>query len=220
MGYIYKITNKINGKTYIGQTRTSIEQRWKEHIRAALRHDNKDHSAPLHLAIEKYGVDNFLVEQLDECENNDLDDYEIYWIKKLNSYNNGYNASLGGSGHTKYNYDEIVNYYLTHNYSIKDTCQFFNIYDQIVYSALKSKKINYKQLGQKTGFSKSNHPQKILLIEKNIIFQKISDIDKYFNKKVHPNIRRCLNGVTEKAYGYHWRILKDDEEIEGGTIYK
>lgn len=58
------------------------------------------------------------------------------------------------------------------------------------------------------------------MVEKNIIFNKISDTDKYFNKTVHPNIRRCLNKITEKAYGYHWKELEEDEIIEGATIYE
>ena len=41
----------------------------------------------------------------------------------------------------------------------------------------------------------------------------MADVDKYFNKIVHPNIRRCLNGITKKAYGYTWKeIVNDDYE--------
>lgn len=218
MGFIYKITNKINNHIYIGQTRNTIEKRWLEHIKSSKIGD-KDYNCPLHLAINKYGKENFIIEKIEECPNEQLDTAEIYWINKYNSYYNGYNASLGGNGHTKYNYDDIVNFYLQNNYSILKTCQYFNIYDQVVYTALRSKNIDYKVLGQKAGFSTKNKPQKILLIEKNIIFNKITDIDKYFGKIVHPNVRRCLNGITKKAYNYHWRILNEDEEIEGSIIY-
>ena len=38
----------------------------------------------------------------------------------------------------------------------------------------------------------------------------MNEIDKYFNKVVHPNIRRCLNGTTKKAYGYTWKEVVDD----------
>lgn len=48
----------------------------------------------------------------------------------------------------------------------------------------------------------------------------MSDINSYFNKTAHPNVRRCLNGITEKAYGYHWRELEDEEIIEGAIIYE
>ena len=72
--------------------------------------------------MRKYGKDNFLIELIEECPNEMLNDKEIYWISYYNSYYNGYNASLGGDGHTKYNYDDIVNYYLQNNYSILKTC--------------------------------------------------------------------------------------------------
>lgn len=41
----------------------------------------------------------------------------------------------------------------------------------------------------------------------------MSEIDKYFNKQVHGNIRRCLDGITKKAYGYHWKIIKEGDEL-------
>lgn len=40
----------------------------------------------------------------------------------------------------------------------------------------------------------------------------MTEIDNYFNKVVHPNIRRCLNGITKKAYGYTWKVVDNDEE--------
>lgn len=91
MGFIYKITNKINGKNYIGQTKRTVEIRWKEHLR------EKD-NAPIHKAIQKYGENNFFVTVLEECENHLLNEREIYWINYYDSYNGhkGYNATKGG----------------------------------------------------------------------------------------------------------------------------
>lgn len=217
MGFIYKITNKINGNIYIGQTRQSIETRWKDHIRSSSK-THKDYNCPLHLAIAKYGEDNFIIEKIEECDENILDEREKYWINKYNSYYKGYNASLGGSGHIKYNYDKIVNYYLQHNYSLIDTCKHFHIYDQIVYNALRSKNIDYITLQNKT--IKNKYNKKILLVEKQLIFNKISDIDKYFNKTAHPNIRRCLNGITKKAYGFHWKEIEDIEITQEMQFYE
>lgn len=42
----------------------------------------------------------------------------------------------------------------------------------------------------------------------------MTEIDKYFGKTVHPNIRRCLNGITKKAYGYSWREIEDGEDLD------
>ena len=88
MSYIYKITNLIDGKVYIGLTTRTVEMRWKEHC----RHD----SLEVDKAIQEYGKYNFTIETLEECDDSILDDREQYWINYYNSYNNGYNQTLGG----------------------------------------------------------------------------------------------------------------------------
>ena len=99
MGYIYKITNKINQKVYIGLTSRSIEQRWQEHLRSV---ETLKEKRPLYWAIAKYGKDNFTIEQIEEVENDFLGEREMYWIHYYDSYNNGYNVTLGGDGtHTR-----------------------------------------------------------------------------------------------------------------------
>lgn len=221
MGYIYKITNKINNTIYIGQTRNSIHRRWLDHCKSAFNQKDKDYNQPLHSALRKYGKDNFIIEQIEECPNETLNNKEIYWISYYNSYYNGYNASLGGDGHTKYNYDDIVNYYLQNNYSLLKTCQYFSIYDQVVYTALRSKGIDYKALTEtiknKNRIKYNNY---ILLVEKNLVFKTMKDIDIYFQKTAHPNIRRCLNGITKKAYNYHWKEISKEEITEDMKIYE
>ena len=208
MGYIYKITNKQNGNIYIGQTRIDVIGRWKTHCNISYNQNSEEYHFALHKAIRKYGVEGFSVDTIEECPDDKLNERERFWIAYYDSYNNGYNESLGGDGHSKYNYDDIVNYYLSHNFSLKDTCAHFQIYDQVVYSALKNKNINYKNLPRKReGIKKVG--KKILLVEKNIVFNNMAEIDKYFGKKAHPNIRRCLNGVTKKAYGYTWKELDE-----------
>lgn len=220
MGYIYKITNKLNSKIYIGQTAIDLKQRWRDHCRVSFNSNNRDYSFPIHAAIRKYGKENFSIELIEEIPNNLLDEREIFWINYFNSYIKGYNATTGGLGHQKYNYDEIVNYYLQNGFSISQTCEHFKIYDQVVYSALKSKNINYKELSKKSlGTKPIKKP--ILLVEKNIVFKSMADIDRYFQKTAHPNIRRCLKGITQKAYGYHWKELSSlNDAPEEAIIYE
>lgn len=92
MGYIYKISNSINDKVYIGQTIQLISERWKVHLFRA----KNGHKTHLYSAMRKYGIENFTIEELEQVDNKELDDRERYWIKYYNSYYNGYNSTLGG----------------------------------------------------------------------------------------------------------------------------
>lgn len=87
---IYKITNKLNGKAYVGQS-NDIERRFKEH-----QQKGESSRIPLDVAIQKYGKDNFTYEILEECQLNELNQKEKYWISTLNTIENGYNCSEGG----------------------------------------------------------------------------------------------------------------------------
>lgn len=96
MGYIYKITNKMNGKVYIGQTKKTIEERFQEHLKKAKIHTNRY----LYDAMNKYGCENFIVSQIEKCPDNNLDEREIFWIAFYQSNNKlyGYNMTAGGGG--------------------------------------------------------------------------------------------------------------------------
>lgn len=87
---VYKITNKINNKCYIGQTVRKLSKRFSEH--AAL-----DRNYKISNAIHKYGRENFVLEILEEGAHiEDLNYLEVYYIKYYDSINNGYNLEKGG----------------------------------------------------------------------------------------------------------------------------
>lgn len=90
---IYKITNNINKHCYIGQS-IHIEKRWEEHKNKYnwQRESNK----PLYLAFQKYGLENFTFEIIEECNQEQLNIKEQYWIDYYDSYKNGYNLTCGG----------------------------------------------------------------------------------------------------------------------------
>ena len=95
--YIYKITNKVNGKSYIGQTRKTVEERFNQHVRDAMN----GHGFYIQNAIRKYGVENFSVEVLATAEDIDeLNRLEEYYIRKFNTVDLGYNLSYGGYSNT------------------------------------------------------------------------------------------------------------------------
>ncbi|MBP3630221.1 MAG: GIY-YIG nuclease family protein [Clostridia bacterium] len=94
MGFIYKITNLINNKVYIGLTTETIEKRWKSHIHCVGK--VKRH---LYYAMEKYGVENFIIEEIDRSDSfKTLGELERKYIKEYNSTNEecGYNNTHGG----------------------------------------------------------------------------------------------------------------------------
>ena len=88
-GVIYKITNKLNGKPYVGQTTRTLEERFLEHSKAD--------SYPGR-AIRKHGKENFSIEILVECQTQkELDEQERFFIEKFNcKHPNGYNFTEGG----------------------------------------------------------------------------------------------------------------------------
>ena len=101
MGLIYKITNDINNKVYIGQTTLTLDQRFRTHIHDCMSGKSHIEKRPLYEAMLKYGVQHFQIELLEEVVDELLDEKEIFYIKQYNSYigfpnSNGYNATLGG----------------------------------------------------------------------------------------------------------------------------
>lgn len=89
---IYKITNLINQKAYIGQS-INILVRWRRH---KTEMNNLDNSYPLYRAMRKYGLNNFSFTILEECPKEELNERERYWIKTYDTYYNGYNLTSGG----------------------------------------------------------------------------------------------------------------------------
>lgn len=94
---IYCIENIVNHKKYIGQS-INIEQRWIQHKQIANRASSDRSHYFLYQAIQKYGINNFIFYIIEECTVDELDEKEKYWISYYNTYKNGYNMTLGGSG--------------------------------------------------------------------------------------------------------------------------
>lgn len=97
---IYKITNLLNGKCYIGQTKRTLDKRWKDHVSHALKQSSR--SKPYFaLAISKHGPDVWKREIIEQVATRDeAHAREITWIELNNSTNRelGYNIGKGGAG--------------------------------------------------------------------------------------------------------------------------
>ncbi len=139
--YIYKITNKINGKSYIGQT-TDYKRRFSEH--KAKGYNNEENKL-LYYAFDKYGIDNFTFEVIEDKTPN-YNEREKYWIQYYDSYENGYNMTLGGeepplnikenspfATHTQEDVDKVIDLLINTTIQMKDIAVLTN-YD---YSTIK-----------------------------------------------------------------------------------
>lgn len=103
MAFIYKITNNITNKIYIGCTIKDVNKRFKEHISRA---NANTHKCKLYNSIHKHGIENFKIEVVCECSQDEMYKLEVEFIKEFDSFNNGYNTTLGGEGCLGYTHSE------------------------------------------------------------------------------------------------------------------
>ena len=132
-GFIYKITNKINGKSYIGQTIQNVKERFYQHC--ATKCSQAVLNMVIHKAITKYGKSNFTIEVIEEVESANLNDRERYWIRYYDSYNNGYNSTEGGQDGIKLfknlDIESIVREYKSGK-SLREIGRLFNVDKQTI----------------------------------------------------------------------------------------
>jgi len=101
--YIYKIVNLINDKVYIGCTIHTIEKRFNDHLYRSRYHKYK---SKLYNSINKYGIQNFEISLLEECNIDMMYIKEIEYIEKYDSYNNVLNNTTGGEGFLGYKHTQ------------------------------------------------------------------------------------------------------------------
>lgn len=213
MAYIYCITNKINGKQYVGKTENTIDERWKEHKQDYKK--ERCEKRPLYDAMLKYGIDNFEIKELEYLKEGGklLSDREIYWIQKLGTYgSNGYNATKGGDGSTLYNYSEIINSYKEIG-TIKGVSQKIGCSIDTIKNILNNNNIDIEKRKNK---SKPKEIKQYSLEGKLLnIFESERAAAKYIISivntcssvdKIASNIGRCALGKRKSAYKFIWKF--------------
>lgn len=142
--YIYFIINQITKERYVGQT-TNFTRRKGEHFSKL---EYNEHPNPkLQSAYNKYGKENFSIQkiQFDDITKEELDEQEIYYIRKYDSYNNGYNLTEGGTGgdlRSKLSFEQFCFAYfgnLKYDGMTTRTGKYLNI-DSSCISAIRAKK--------------------------------------------------------------------------------
>lgn len=192
VGYIYKITNQINNKLYIGQTTKDLEWRWLKHQKDSIGKYKLD--TKFSRALRKYGVDNFIVEELERLENctrKQLTEREHFWVVTLNTIETGYNVQdplVSSGGNT---------------YAGKSESEMSEIKEKIRQTKLSGKNPNA-------------HAVKCLNIETNeiIYFDTAEDARRYFNYSNHQFVtRRCMNMLKCPFLGKYKFAYKENDFI-------
>lgn len=212
MAYIYQIQNDINNKLYIGKTEHPIEKRFREHCKDAYR--NRCEKRPLYAAMRKYGVEHFHISLLEETNN--PEEREVYWIEKLGTFKNGYNATIGGDGKHYLDYDLIIKTYKKLQ-NQKAVAKELNICQDTVSDVLKRYHINI--LSSKE-VSKRLTSKKVGMydLQENLLkeFFSAHDASRYLfeNKMIkgqaetaRKQICNNCNGITRSYIGFKWKYL-------------
>ena len=131
---IYKITNLVNGKAYVGQAK-NIDKRWNQEKSASKNQNNLGYDYPLMKSFRKYGIENFSFEVIEECKIEELNDREIYWIEFYDTFFNGYNQTFGGdttSQQPKEKIIGVINDLLNTNMLHREIAEKWNISTEMV----------------------------------------------------------------------------------------
>ncbi len=194
---IYKVTNIINGKIYIGQTKQSLIRRWHSHC------GKHSHCSILHNAIKKYGAENFTVEQIDvACSKEELDKKEIRWIAFYDCIApKGYNISSGGNGNRGYKPSEET--------LIKRSIALKGIHTGADNPA---KRVDVRQKMSVAAKSRtgalSNRGKKVKCIETGEVFPTTKEAGKWANI-AYKNISKVCAGKRKTCGGYHWQYVSE-----------
>ena len=217
MGVIYLRTNKINDKKYVGQA-TNLKERQRKWNCLS-----KKYAGPaINAARAKYGIEAFDFEILKECNDDELDYWEMYYIKELNTkapY--GYNLTDGGGGMSGYTLSEETRKKMSEKRKGENN-SFYGKH----HSEETKRKISEANKG-KQSWSKGKHCSEetkrkmseshlngkcskiVLQIDKEtneIIaeFPSVSEVKRMFNFNAG-NIASCCRGICKQAYGFIWK---------------
>lgn len=224
MAYIYCITNLINGKQYIGKTTYSITKRFQEHCLDSKK--DRCEKRPLYAAMNKYGIENFIVKELIQCDELELDSYEILFIEKFNTFGkNGYNATKGGDGSILFDYKQILKTYEKTQYITKTAAEIGCSVDT-VRKVLKLYEVEIQKHHPNVYDSKYqgciSKPLKVLRLDKNTeeILEEYESIAiashwlvdngyaKTYNGGVRQKISMCCKGEIKSAYKFKWKLVE------------
>lgn len=212
-GTLYIVTNDINDKVYIGKTYAPISKRWDRHLHDAL-YSYIVIQTKFYRALRKYGPEHFTIEPIAQFEQGILEQKEIEYIAKYDSYYNGYNSTLGGDGYKLYNIDVDEEKTIVEAYkigcSVKDIKEKYRCSDRVIYDILLRNNVETTTSIKVVMYDKDFNIQTIFesmegarkYIEDNTVYA--STDNRNFYRLVH---KAC--NVGNIAYGHRWQLYKD-----------
>lgn len=206
MPYIYKITNKINNKVYIGKTLDTVEKRWKEHCRDSQKKNIRNR--PLYSAMNKYGFNNFIIEEIEQCNEEALNEREQYWIEYFGSFKYGYNATLGGDGKRYADYDLIYALW-NEGKTIKKIAEITKYDEHTIRVALNCQNISSEERKKRAKLSIGQPVAQLDKITNEIIaiYSSREDACRAIGKQTNGHIAEVCSGKRKTAYGYKWKNI-------------
>ena len=202
MAQIYKITNTVNAKVYIGKTEQCFNKRFKQHCRDSRK--KRCEKRPLYNAMQKYGIDKFKVELLLETDNPELE--EIRLIEEHGSYGEkGYNATPGGDGrrYLTLEDDEVVKTYLQEvGNTLGNVADKYGVCVDTIRTILKTQGVHINPNKNKTSKTVKQYTKTNEFIA---IYSSIMEAAKAIGVKDGSHIGSCIKGRRKSAYGYIWK---------------
>lgn len=201
---IYKYTNKLNGKTYVGQT-INEDQRMKDHLKAARLESNSQHHTPFHRALKKYGLENFDYEVIfrihcpKEVAKDILNPLEEKYVKEYSAFikDGGYNLTKGGDG--------VKGREIPIEQRKRQS------------EALKGRFAGEKNPMYGTHWNENQKkcckPIVQLSLDGNLVaeYESIASATRALNLSSNGNISKCLKGTRKTVYGFKWKYKNDGE---------
>ena len=209
MPYIYKITNDVNDKVYIGKTGRTVEERWKEHRK---RHKLPSLNRPLYNAMRKHGVEHFKIEVIEECCEDVLSLREQFWIDVYNSYFDGYNATFGGDGKrtgpSSYN-SQLVFDLFNQGKLVREIVELTG-YSKPVVTRILDALATSKEIRSIRGHLVTSTPVMMIDLHTNEelrAFSSAHEATTFFSGNGHGHILEVCKGKRKTAYGYKWKFI-------------
>lgn len=198
---IYCIKNIKNNKKYVGQS-INIEYRLRKHFGKLQNqyHENKH----LQRSFNKYGKNNFKAYILEECPQNKLNEREQYWIKEMDSLNNGFNMTLGGKGINGWKADDEFKKHMSRILTGSRNPNYGNRWtDEMKHNLSVKKKGKYED-------EANPNAKKVICVETLKIYNTIKDASKDIGCKNSVSISRCLKDKGNVASGFHFSLYSDE----------